>query len=157
MKIVNCYKPLNIFAKEFIIDNWQHSKYVYEIIKRKFLCNVSDISKNFIHMGSAGRHHCNYEYCRMLWLTPVIQLLWGNYHLFMYSRKQSTRDCATKLCDNWMFKALQRIKKSFNSIEYDLPKPILVSLPTHICTAWVNFDWSRNYEITIYLFTVIMY
>ena len=36
-------------------------------------------------------------------------------------------DCATELRDNWIFKTLLRIKKSFKSIDFDLVKYALVS------------------------------
>ena len=63
-----------------------------------------------------------------------------------------------KLRDNQIFKALLRIKKLFKSIDFDLAKQALVSPPTHLCTGWVNFDWSGGYEIIIDVFTlVIMY
>ena len=68
----------------------------------------------------------------------------------MYSRKRSPRDCVIKLRDNRIFKALLWIKNSFKSIEFDLAKHELVSLSTHPCTRWVNFDWSGSYEINTF-------
>ena len=47
----------------------------------------------------------------------------------MYSRKRSLRDRVIKLRDNWIFKALLWIKKSLNSIDFDLAKHALVSQP----------------------------
>ena len=58
-------------------------------------------------------------------------------------------DYVTKSRDTWVFKALLRIKKSFKSIDFDLGKHLLVSSPIHPTTSWVDFDWSRNYEITV--------
>ena len=46
-------------------------------------------------------------------------------------------DCATELSDNWIFKTLLRIKKSFKSIDFDLVKYALVSPLTN---GRVNFD-----------------
>ena len=47
----------------------------------------------------------------------------------MYSRKRSLRDRVIKLRDNWIFKALLWIKKSLNSIDFDLAIHALVSEP----------------------------
>ena len=44
----------------------------------------------------------------------------------MYSRKRSPRDCAIKLRDNRIFKALLRIKKLFKFIDFGLAKHALV-------------------------------
>ena len=52
----------------------------------------------------------------------------------MYSRKRSPRDCVIKLGDNRLFKALQLIKKSFKSIDFDLAKESSVSPSTQLCT-----------------------
>ena len=52
---------------------------------------------------------------------------------------------------NRIFKAFLQIKESLNSINFDLPKQLLVSTTTHPCTGWINFDWSWNYEKIIYL------
>ena len=77
-------------------------------------------------------------------------------HLFMYSQKRSPIDCVIKLPDNRIFKALLWIKKSFKSIDFGLAEHALVPPPTHPCTGWVDFDWSGSYEITIYIFTVVI-
>ena len=76
----------------------------------------------------------------------------------MYSWKRSPRDCIIKLRDNRIFKALLWIKKPFKSIDFDLAKHALVSPPprTRPCTGWVNFDQLGSYEITIYVFTVVI-
>ena len=74
----------------------------------------------------------------------------------MYSRKPSRRDYVIKLRDNRIFKALLQIKNSFKSTDFDLAKDALVSSPTHPCAGWVNFDWSGSYEITTYVFTVVI-
>ena len=71
-------------------------------------------------------------------------------------------DCVTKLRDNWMFRALLRTMESFKSIDFDLAKQILISPPTHLCTDWVSFIRSWNYEIgvvhmCIYVFILFMY
>ena len=71
--------------------------------------------------------------------------------------KCSPWDYVTKLRDNQIFKALLRIKKSFRSIGFDLAKHLLVSPPSHPCTGWVNFDWSGNHEIIVYLFIYSYY
>ena len=42
--------------------------------------------------------------------------------------------------ENRIFKAFLQIKKSFKSITRDLAKDVVVSLPTHFCTGWVNFE-----------------
>ena len=78
-----------------------------------------------------------------------------NCHLFMYLQKRSSWNCVIKLRDNWMFKALLWIKKSFESINFELAKHALVSPLTHRCIGWINFDWSGSCEITIDV--VIMY
>ena len=69
----------------------------------------------------------------------------------MYYLKRVPVRCVTKFRDNQIFKALLRIKKSFKSVDFDLSKYVLVSRPTHPWTGWVNFDWSGNYKIIIYL------
>ena len=50
------------------------------------------------------------------------------------------------------------IKKPFKSIDFDLAKHALISPPprTRPCTGWVNFDQLGSYEITIYVFTVVI-
>ena len=40
-------------------------------------------------------------------------------------------DCVTKLCDNQIIKVLLRSRKSFKSIDFDLPKHVLVLTSTH--------------------------
>ena len=46
--------------------------------------------------------------------------------------------------------------KSFKSIDFDVAKHALVSPPFHPCTGGVNFDWLGSYEITTYVFTVVI-
>ena len=77
-------------------------------------------------------------------------------HLFMYSRKRSPRDCVIKLRDKRTFQVSLWIKNSFKSIDFDLAKHALISPPTQSCTGWVNFDWSGSYEITAYVFIVVV-
>ena len=54
------------------------------------------------------------EKCLVLYLN--------NCHLFMYLDRMVQWDCVIKLHDNRIFKTLLRIKKSFMSIDLDLPK-----------------------------------
>ena len=54
------------------------------------------------------------EKCLVLYLN--------NCHLFMYLDRMVQLDCVIKLHDNRIFKTLLRIKKSFMSIDLDLPK-----------------------------------
>ena len=76
----------------------------------------------------------------------------------MFSRKMVLVECIIKSRDKQIFQALLRIEKSFISIDFGLAKHVLVSPPTHSCTSWDNFDWSENYEITIYyVFIATMY
>ena len=71
----------------------------------------------------------------------------------MCSREWFAWEYVTKLCDNRIFNALLRIKKTFKSINFDLVKHVLVSPLTQPWNKWVNFDWSRNYTIiNIYLY-----
>ena len=56
------------------------------------------------------------------------------------------------------FKALLRIKKLFKfinfnqEITYQSPHPSILLL-----TGWVNFDWSGNYELIIYVIILSYY
>ena len=54
------------------------------------------------------------EKCLVLYLN--------NCHLFMYLDRMVQWDCVIKLHDNRIFTTLLRIKKSFMSIDLDLPK-----------------------------------
>ena len=74
----------------------------------------------------------------------------------MYSWKRFPWDCVIKLRDNRTFKALLWIKKSFNSIDFDLEKHALVSPLTHPSIGWINFEWSGSYEIIIDVFTIVI-
>ena len=74
----------------------------------------------------------------------------------MYSWKRYMRDCVIKLRDNRIIKALLWIKNSFEFMDFDLAKHALVSPPTHRSTGLVNFDCSGSYEITTYVFTVVI-
>ena len=56
----------------------------------------------------------NSEKCLVLYLN--------NCHLFMYLQRMVQWDCVIKLHDNRIFKTFLRIKKSFKSIDLDLPK-----------------------------------
>ena len=71
--------------------------------------------------------------------------------VLLCSRKMSPWGRVTKLRGNRIFKVLLLIKKSFKFIDFDLAKHVLVSSTHPLLHRWVNFDWSGNYEIIIYL------